>query len=181
LKAFDFMSARDSGRTIAVIRFSSLAGEDITRFREEWLDGNTMPSSQMKIPGELPDRCYGVSISDDSMVPVLRQGATAIFSDCERLAKENIYCVGRKGQVPVIRKLVKNDGPVSPRRKSFMTPTPLHIPESKISPIADSTHRMLMLKSLAGDDPLLIIPAEQVIWMHPLVAVLDPGDDCSRR
>lgn len=167
------MSVNDPGKAISVIRFSSLAGEEITRFRAEWLDGDIIPSTKMRMVGQAPTGCYGVRIEEES--PLLKKGMTAVFSYEEPgvAAVENIFCVGVKGQAPVIRKLVKNEGRgISSRRKSFMTPTPLHIPDSKVSPIADSTHQRVILKGLDNGDPLMFVPVENVVWMHPLVAIL---------
>lgn len=169
------MSVNDPGKAISVIRFSSLAGEEITRFRLEWLDGEIIPSTKMQMAGQAPAGCYGVRIEEGGMAPTLEKGMTAVFSYEEpgHAAVENIFCVGMKGQTPMIRKLVKKEGKgLSPRRKSFMTPTPLHIPDSKVSPIADSTHQRVILKSLNSGDPLMLVPVENVVWMHPLVAIL---------
>ncbi len=53
-----------------------------------------------------------------------------------------------------------------------MTPTPLHIPESQVSPIPDSAHEMIYLKGLNEDEALKVIPLRDVVWMHPLITVV---------
>ena len=53
-----------------------------------------------------------------------------------------------------------------------MTPTPLHIPESQVSPIPDSAHEMIYLKRFNENENLQVIPLRDVVWMHPLIAVM---------
>ena len=91
-------------------------------------------------------------------------------------AMKDIYALGLMGQEPLICKVIKNDAQPgssnqgeSPqakstsrsknRRKSFMTPTPLHIPESQVSPIPDSTHEMIYLKSLGKNEAVKVVPS----------------------
>ena len=137
---------------------------------------------------KLPEGCYGVRIEDDSMIPVLKSGMVAVFSQKESTsALMNIYSIGRKGDVPLVRKVVKNEIPTNekegvspaggrPRRKSFMTPTPLHIPDSKISPIAESTHQTIFLQSLANPEKLTLVRGGNLLWLHPLVLILEQGE-----
>ena len=54
-----------------------------------------------------------------------------------------------------------------------MTPTPLHIPESRVSPIPDSAHEMIYLKGLNENEALKVVPLREVVWMHPLIAVME--------
>lgn len=134
--------------------------------------------------GKYAKGCYGVKIEDESMAPILCSGMIAVFSvsGSRESAQEGIFSIGRKGELPLIRKVVKNeahsDGSVASNaqkgrlRKSFMTPTPLHIPGSRVSPIAESTHRMIYFKSLADPEELILFPAGNVLWMHPLVMAL---------
>jgi hypothetical protein len=135
---------------------------------------------------EITKGCYGVKIADESMAPVLRPGMVAVFSQngSYETAHGDIFSIGRKGELPVVRKVVKSDihsdgkadsgkGRV---RKSFMTPTPLHIPKSRVSPIADSTHQMIYYKGLAETEALTLLPAGNLLWMHPLVLIL-PEDE----
>ena len=128
--------------------------------------------------------CYGIMMDDNSMAPTLRQGMVAVFfqKGSHESAKEDIFFIGRKGELPLVRKVVKNEIPAEAKtgsksdrgrlRKSFMTPTPLHIPESRISPIADSTHQMIYFKSLAEPEELSLLPADKLLWMHPMVSII---------
>jgi hypothetical protein len=143
-------------------------------------------SPMIRVEGhQLPEDCYGVKIEDESMAPVLRPGMVAVFShsDGRESALKDIFSIGRKGELPVVRKVVRNeihsDGKADSGkgrvRKSFMTPTPLHIPKSRVSPIAESTHQMIYYKGLAESEALTLLPAGNLLWMHPLVLIL-PGE-----
>lgn len=137
---------------------------------------------------EIIEGCYGVKIEDDSMAPLLCPGMVAVFSQTGKheLAQGAIFSIGLKSEPPVVRKVVKNDMHPDAKnggnsgqgrmRKSFMTPTPLHIPKSKISPIAESTHQMIYYKKLAEAEALTLLPAGDLLWMHPLVLIL-PGEE----
>ena len=134
---------------------------------------------------ELPEGCYGLRIEDESMIPVLKPGMVAVFSQNDRTsALMNIYSIGRKNEGPLVRKVVKNEitaneksgapsASLRPKRKSFMTPTPLHIPGSRVSPIAESTHQTIFLKGLANPKKLILVPGGNLLWRHPLVLILD--------
>jgi hypothetical protein len=147
----------------------------------EW---NSFPTICVK-GHELPEGCYGVEIEDESMTPVLKTSMTAVFSQNVRApALKSIYSIGLKGEDPVVRKVVKNEIPATEKndvpqktlrskRKSFMTPTPLHIPGSLVSPIPESTHETIFLKSLANPETLTLVPSKNLLWMHPLVLVLN--------
>ena len=147
----------------------------------------SIPVIQVRGEG-ITEGCYGVKIEDDGMAPVLQPGMVAVFSQDNNpdLALENIFSFGRKGELPLMRKVIKNENrpagnaginPGKGRvRKSFMTPTPLHIPESRISPIAESTHRMIYFKRLAEPEELTLLPAGNLLWMHPLVLILPRGN-----
>jgi hypothetical protein len=131
---------------------------------------------------------YGVTIEDESMAPALKMGWVAIFSQTtDTPALMNIYSIGRKGDGPLVRTVVKNEIPgsgktdvspesIRPKRKSFMTPTPLHIPGSRVSPIAESTHQTIFLKSLKNPEKLILVPGGNLLWMHPLVLILKQED-----
>lgn len=134
---------------------------------------------------ELDRQCYGVEIEDGSMAPVLTKGMVAVFSqNVENPALMNVFSIGRKGESPLVRKVVRNE--ITPNemesftvegrkrlRKSFMTPTPLHIPGSRVSPIAESTHQTIFLKALANPEKLILVSRGNLLWMHPLVLVLE--------
>jgi hypothetical protein len=101
-----------------------------------------------------------------------------------------IFAVWIKGRGPQIFKIVKDDtgndpadslhgekkseeASVNLRRKSFMTPTPLHVPESRVSPIPKSAHQMIFLKGLRVSDPVNLVPVNDVLRMDPLVHIPD--------
>jgi hypothetical protein len=137
---------------------------------------------------ELDQQCYGVEIEDGSMAPVLNKGMVAIFSqNVKNPALMNVFSIGRKGESPLVRKVVKNE--ITPKeidnfteegrkrlRKSFMTPTPLHIPGSRVSPIAESTHQTIFFKSLLNPEKLTLVSKGNLLWLHPLVLILNQGE-----
>lgn len=160
---------------------------------ERWpleIDGQATESiSVRKVrEGETIEEFYGVKIADESMAPVLRPGMVAVFSPTGKheAAQGAIFSIGLKGETPVMRKVVKNDMHLDAKngensgqgrmRKSFMTPTPLHIPKSRVSPIAESTHQMIYFKKLAEEEALTLVPVGDLLWMHPLVLIL-PGEN----
>ncbi len=138
----------------------------------------------------IPERCYALEIPDIVMESVEPGNFLGIFElGKESAALNDTYALGLAGRVPFVCKVIKNDarsgafrpgGPSEPiassrvknRRKSFMTPTPLHIPESQVSPIPDSAHEMIYLKGLNEDEALKVIPLRDVVWMHPLITVV---------
>ena len=88
------------------------------------------------------------------------------------IALENIYAVGVQKELPFLGKWMQKeslDG--GSRRKVFMVPTPLHIPDSETSPIAQSLHHVLLFKDLASSGKLRLVPASKILWKHPLVYV----------
>jgi hypothetical protein len=96
----------------------------------------------------------------------------AVFSKTEGTALENIYAVGVQKELPFLGKWMQKeslDG--GSRRKVFMVPTPLHIPDSETSPIAQSLHHVLLFKDLASSGKLRLVPASKILWKHPLVYV----------
>jgi len=85
---------------------------------------------------------------------------------------ENIYAVGVQEELPFLgRWMQKESLEGSSRRKVFMVPTPLHVPDSQTSPIAKSLHHVVLFKDLAGSGKLRLIPAGKILWKHPLVYV----------
>jgi hypothetical protein len=137
---------------------------------------------------QLTEECYGVEIEDESMAPVLKKGMVAVFSlKAETLAHMDIYSFGQRGNGPLVRKMVKNEisdigkteassEGLRPKRKSFMTPTPLHIPGSRVSPIAESTHQTIFFKSFGNQDKLILVPKGNLLWLHPLALILTQED-----
>jgi len=148
--------------------------------------------SEVEIPvsQDLPEHCYALEMPD-----IVRESEGAvdlvgIFSFGQGvIARNDMYAVGLEGREPFVCKVIKTDAPsvaLSPgetsqpvpssrtrgRRKSFMTPTPLHIPESQVSPIPDSAHEMIYLKGLNETESLKVVPLREVVWMHPLIVVV---------
>jgi hypothetical protein len=145
--------------------------------------------STIRVNGhELVEGCYGVDIEDESMTPILKTGMTAVFSPSNSAqALKDIYSIGQKGESPLVRKVVKNEiianektdvhsESLRPKRKSFMTPTPLHIPGSRVSPIPESTHETIYFKGLENSEQLILVPRGNLLWMHPLVLILNQED-----
>ena len=144
---------------------------------------------------DLPESCYALEISDIIDESVGPGSSLGIFGPGkEGKALNDIYALGLTGREPFVCKVIKNDarssssqqGESSPsvsssrvknRRKSFMTPTPLHIPESQVSPIPDSAHEMIYLKGLSENEILKVVPLRDVVWMHPLIAVMKKPEE----
>lgn len=125
-------------------------------------------------PAGLPKNCYGAVVEDRTMAPLLMPGMVGVF--CPQsdgiTAIENIHAIGLRKGLPVIRRIVKYEKPAGMRRKSFMTPTPLHIPSSRVSPIADSTHQMVFIEKLDEVEGPVVIPVKNIVWTHPLVRIV---------
>ena len=121
---------------------------------------------------ELPELCYGVRIESVFQTSLLPPDTLAVFSKTEGAALENIYAVGVQEELPFLgRWMQKESLEGSSRRKVFMVPTPLHVPDSQTSPIAKSLHHVVLFKDLAGSGKLRLIPAGKILWKHPLVYV----------
>ncbi|MBI5427350.1 MAG: hypothetical protein HZA02_03630 [Nitrospinae bacterium] len=139
-------------------------------------EGSLVSDRTVRIPGPagLPKNCYGALVEDRIMAPVLLPGMIGVFCPQSEgiTAIQNIHAIGLLRGLPVIRKIVKHEKPAGARRKSFMTPTPLHIPGSLVSPIAESTHQMVFLKKLDEVDGPIAIPAKDIVWTHPLVRIV---------
>ena len=176
--------ADDKVVSIPLIKFSAhLPRWPLEKNTSEW---GFFPSIRVSGP-EIFEGCYGVETEDESMAPVLRAGMVAVFSQWDSApGLENIYSIGRREDKPLVRKVVKNEIPANEnnddfpdslraKRKSFMTPTPLHIPGSRVSPIAESTHQTIFLKSFANPEKLLLVPGGKLLWMHPLVLIIQKG------
>ena len=127
---------------------------------------------KISAPRELPNFSYGIEIKDSSMSTYFGRNTVAIFSKSDWPAQDNIFFVGLKRKPPFIGKLLKNESEVEGlERKTFMTPTPLHVPESKTSPIADSLHHNLIFKALSQPQGTRFIQQSNICWRHPLVFV----------
>ena len=146
---------------------------------------------EISIPQSVSNQVYALEMTDIVDESSGTSWSLGIFEPEQGIsAVKDIYALGLKGQEPLICKVIKNDAqpdssnsgesPQSkstsrskPRRKSFMTPTPLHIPESQVSPIPDSTHEMIYLKSLGKNEAVKVVPLQDVVWVHPLIFVVE--------
>ncbi len=146
---------------------------------------------EISVSQGLPEPCYALEISDIVKESVEPGKSLGIFSPGrDGPALNDIYALGLTGREPLVCKVVKNDARsgssnrgepsqtisssrVRNRRKSFMTPTPLHIPESRVSPIPDSAHEMIYLKGFNENEALKVVPLRDVVWMHPLISVME--------
>ena len=100
------------------------------------------------------------------------ENTIAIFSKSDIQAQDNVFLVGLKRKPPFIGKLLKNESEAEAYgRKTFMTPTPLHVPESKTSPIADSLHCTLIFKVFSEPQGTRLIQKSNISWKHPLIFV----------
>ena len=128
--------------------------------------------TRISSPMELPDACYGVRIERAFGTPILPLDCLAVFSKTEGTALEDIYAVGMREELPFIGKWIQkeNSDEVS-GRKVFMVPTPMHVPDSRTSPIAPSLHHVLLFKDFKNAGKLKLISAKKVLWKHRLVYV----------
>lgn len=127
---------------------------------------------KISVPMELPDSSYAIECNDPFLSSCFGANTVAVFSKENFPAKGNIYVVGLKRKPPFVGKLLKNESEgAGQARKTFMTPTPLHIPESKTSPIADSLHHTLVFKVLSNPKGTQFVPQSSISWKHPLIFV----------
>ena len=145
---------------------------------------------EISVPQGLPESCYALEIPDIVKEFAGSESSLGVFGPGEDVVTLNdIYALGLAGREPLVGRVIKSDAhsdsdnrrkpsPSTPssqvrnRRKSFMTPTPLHIPHSQVSPIPDSAHEMIYLKGLSENESLKVIPLRDVVWMHSLIAVI---------
>jgi len=135
---------------------------------------------KVKVDGELPASCFIVELPDKVREMLEHSPRFGVLGPADsRPALENVYLLGERGKTAAFCRLVKKDASSgTPRltvrpRKSFMTPTPLHIPESRVSPIPESTHEMIYVQKIGSSESLKVIPVREVAWMYPLIHVMD--------
>lgn len=130
------------------------------------------------VPQMVPTPCFVLELPDKiekSVEPGKKMGIFGPEGDASSL--NDIYLLGVRGRPAGLCRLVKRDSPSGTTnrgnrpRKSFMTPTPLHIPESRVSPIPESSHEMIYIREFSGDESVKVIPLREVVWMHPLIHV----------
>ena len=148
--------------------------------------------SEFEIHGaqDLPEHCYAMELPNIIRESVGEANSLGIFSfEQNVIALNDMYALGLAGREPLVYKVIKTDARTDPsslgetsqsisstrtrgNRKSFMAPTPLHIPDSQVSPIPDSAHEMIYLKDLSKNESLKVVPLRDVVWMHPLIVVI---------
>ena len=148
--------------------------------------------SEVEIPvfQNLPECWFALEVPDIFWGPAESGMALGVFGlGKDEAALDDVFVLGLEGQTPFFQRVIKNDArPGSSSqgessqalsssraknpRKSFMTPTPLHIPKSRVSPIPDSSHEMIYLKGLSADDSLKVVPFRDVVWKYPLISVM---------
>ncbi|MFQ5482711.1 MAG: hypothetical protein ACE5ER_08125, partial [Nitrospinaceae bacterium] len=141
------------------------------------------------VPATLPAGCYGIPADGMAAAPPLPAAGVMVFcrdGDLKQ-AWRRLFLVGVKGRAPGIRQLVRCEDPAvdaaapvpvrPPRRKSFMTPTPLHIPASRISPIPGETHAGYYFKRLEPPAAVEVVPVAAGEWMHPMVYLVDASGE----
>ncbi len=137
---------------------------------------------------ELSEQNFGIHIKTNDFQPDFYSGDTIVFSKKEsELALQNIYLFITKNRKPIIGEIIhrpdskKNSSNElhklnsteyrKARRKSFMTPTPLHIPTSQISPVADSSHERILIRPVGQKQQLSSIFRQKSIYSFPMVFI----------
>ena len=174
-----------------------ISGKVEVEGRTEGLPQGLIWISEVEIPvlQGFPEPCYALEIPDISKESAGSKKSLGIFgSRQEGEVLNDIYILGLTGRGALVGTVIKSDarsdsshqGELSQsiassrtknRRKRFMTPTPLHIPESQVSPIPDSAHEMIYLKGLRENENVQVIPFRDVVWMHPLIAVMQDPEE----
>jgi len=137
---------------------------------------------------EISEYNFGVQIDTNNFQPDFYPGDTIIFTKKEaETSLKNIYLFITDDNKPIIgevihkpdaknnisSKLNKSESTEyrKARRKSFMTPTPLHIPTSQISPVADSSHERILIRPIGDKKQLVSIPTQKNIFTFPIVFI----------
>ena len=152
------------------IEFQELEG-----FLAEDSKGGGNPENWVEIDTDLPAGCFALDLQDMGMSSRLGKSGAAIFSRRFGEALDGFYLLKKSGGGLLFCRLVRTESrdQESPRfrpsrRKSFMTPTPLHVPGSRVSPIPDFTHAVFYLEPV-GEKRIEIVPAGQADCLFPLV------------
>lgn len=144
-------------------------------------DGESLPRL-LTVEASIPDSCFALESSDiGTSSPVPARGMGVFADGIGKIdAVNQVFLLRCPPGNPRLCRMVRSEQQVgagevfrASRRKSFMTPTPLHIPTSKVSPIPDYTHSVFYLK-LYGQEKLEVMSTDQSARLLPLVFVL-PG------
>ena len=157
---------------------------------QEWLDltngefsSKEFTTMGLSLPKNIKQQSvYGVLLTHSVSVLGYPENSIFIFNkDSKNEANlDRLHCAGIWNRPPMIVKLISNSSleksqnPARfsiPRRKSFMTPTPLHIPSSKVSPIPSSSHALTILQPINPKKKLIAVLPDNLLWLHPLVYV----------
>jgi hypothetical protein len=137
---------------------------------------------------ELSESNFGIQVDSNSFQPEFHSGDILIFSKKESdKALQNIYLFITDDSEPLIGEIINTQEKVTnlstkqgqsssnkyriARRKSFMTPTPLHIPTSQISPVADSSHERILIRPIGGEKQFISILWQKTINSFPMVFI----------
>ncbi len=178
------MSQESSIVIIPQIKF--LAGKADGMFNHRFWD--SYPRVQLPVKKEINDTCYGVLVENEDYLPILRLQDTGVFCPMNSLeAIEKVYTIGFRDDSIKILKILniqanKNQiakksnskgagGRLYSTRKSFLTPTPLHIPGSRVKPLKEPENDNFMVKGLNRDSKLEWVSKSEVLWFHPLVHI----------
>lgn len=137
-----------------------------------------------EVDAPLPEGCFALGAGEFKMPSSLPARGTVFFATRFQSGEglQQMYLLRNPGQTPQLCRLVRSEQEAAgkevyraSRRKSFMTPTPLHLPTSKVSPIPDYTHAVFYLKPL-DEEQLKVIPAGQSDRLLPLLLFINDDD-----
>ena len=144
---------------------------------------------EISISQVLPEHCYALEVRDIAKEFKMSGKPLGIFGPVRDFkALNDIYNLGWVGSEPRVCKVVKDESRsgsarggktptsssrVNSRRQCVLTPTPLPLPDSRVSPIPDSAHEMIYLKDIHEGESLKVVPWRDVVWMHPLIRVIE--------
>ncbi len=161
---------------LPLVPLSSLDEAALTAWAADKPDFSPYPRVEIA-GGEIGGADYAVLIEEDGGGALVPSGGLALFRTAAGEAVDDVFALAvRDGGVSICRLIARPTGAEGEGRvrKSFMTPTPLHVPGSRISPIPRSAHDMLFHVPLSGRGPVAVVPPSRVLFLHPLVAVVSP-------
>ncbi len=144
-------------------------------------DGEASPRL-LKVEAPFLDSCFALESTDIGESSAIPARGIGIFAGGfgKVNAVDQVFLLRCPPENPRLCRMVRSEQQVgagevfrASRRKSFMTPTPLHIPTSRVSPIPDYTHSVFYLK-LYDQEKLEVVSTDQSARLLPLVSVL-PG------
>ena len=125
---------------------------------------------------ELSKLNFGIEIETNQFQPFFYSGDIIIFSKLESsYPLQNIYLFTTTSSKPIIGTIIHNPNSTEhkqPRRKNFMTPTPLHIPTSKIAPASEASHARLLIRSVEKKQRLISISRKKRVYTFPMIYII---------